>query len=181
MGQFDDAVKESVPGGDLVKPLMIAAGALLLKHFFSSKKEEPAPVAPAPGGQIPGAQAPAQGGGLFGSLADAFNSAGGAATAGGLGGLLANAASSGALSNGLNSLVETFRKAGQGPVIDSWVGPGENAPIAPTQINQTFGNETIAEIAAKAGLTPEQMSQLLAQALPNLINKLTPEGRIPQA
>ena len=178
MGQFDDAVKESVPGGDLVKPLMIAAGALLFKHFFSSKKEEPAPVVPAPTQR---GQAPTQGGGLFGGLADAFNSPGGAATAGGLGGLLANAASSGALSNGLNSLVETFRKAGQGPVIDSWVGPGENAPIAPTQINQTFGNETIAEIAAKAGLTPEQMSQLLAQALPNLINKLTPEGKIPQA
>jgi uncharacterized protein YidB (DUF937 family) len=176
MGQFDDAVKESVPGGDLVKPLMIAAGALLLKHFFSGKKEEPAPVLPAPG-----EQAPAQGGGLLGGLGDIFGSAGGAATAGGLGGLLANAASSGALSNGLNSLVETFRKAGQGPVIDTWVGKGENAPIAPTQINQTLGNDTIAEIAAKAGLTPEQMSQLLAQALPNLINKLTPEGKIPQA
>ncbi len=174
MVQFDDAVKESVPGGDLVKPLMIAAGALLLKHFFSGKKEEPAPTAPAPGAQ-------AQGGGLFGSLADAFNSPGGAATVGGLGGLLANAASSGALTGGLNSLVEKFRNAGNGPVIDSWVGHGENAPIAPAQINQTLGQDTIAEIAAKAGITPEQMSQLLAQALPNLINKLTPDGKIPQA
>ena len=53
------------------------------------------------------------------------------------------------------------------------------SPISPDQINKVLGQGKIAEIAAQAGISPEQMSQLLAQALPTLVDKLTPGGRLP--
>ena len=62
----------------------------------------------------------------------------------------------------------------------SWVGTGQNHPITAEQINAAIGHGKIAEIAQAAGISPEEMSQLLAQALPNLIDKLTPGGHIKQ-
>jgi uncharacterized protein YidB (DUF937 family) len=67
MGFFDDALKSAVPGGDLATPIAIAAGALILGHFFGGSGASPAPAAPATA--APAAPAP-QGGGLLGGLAD---------------------------------------------------------------------------------------------------------------
>ncbi|MGO9391277.1 YidB family protein [Rhodoblastus sp.] len=175
MGQFDDAVKESVPGNDFVKPLMIAAGALILGHIFGGKKED---AAPAP--QLPpeGAQQ-ASGGGLGGLLGNIASSLGGLANSQ-LGGALGGAAAGTAVSGGLDSLLNQFRQAGHGQAAESWVGTGQNQPISAEQINSVIGQGKIAEIAQQAGISPEQMSQLLAQALPNLIDKLTPGGKIQQ-
>ncbi len=176
MGQFDDAVKESVPGNDFIKPLMIAAGALILGHIFGGKKDD---AAPAP--QLP-PQEPQQasgGGGLGGLLGNLASSIGGLANSQ-LGGALGGAAAGTAVSGGLDSLLNQFRQAGHGQAADSWVGAGQNAPISAEQINSVIGHGKIAEIAQQAGISPEQMSQLLAQALPNLIDKLTPGGKIQQ-
>ena len=78
------------------------------------------------------------------------------------------------------NLLKQFRNAGQGPAAESWVGTGQNHPVTAEQINAAIGHGKIAEIAQAAGISPEQMSQLLAQALPNLIDKLTPGGHIKQ-
>ncbi len=201
MGFFDDAVNESVPGGDLAKPLMIAAGALILGHLFGGKHEAAAPP-PAPGqraaGQGPDRAAEAASGGflggglgnLAGSLGGALGGAGGGM--GGVGGMLGNLASSpigGALAGagaatvvggGLNSLLQKFRDAGHGGAAESWVGQGANQPLSADQVNQAIGQDKIAEIAQQAGISPDQMSQLLAQALPKLVDKLTPGGQLPQ-
>jgi len=177
MGEFDDAVKESVPGNDFVKPLMIAAGALILGHIFGGKKEDaaPAPQLPPEGAQ----QAAGGGGGLGGLFGNLASSLGGLANSP-IGGALGGAAAGTAVSGGLDSLLNQFRQAGHGQAADSWVGTGQNAQISAEQINSVIGHGKIADIAQQAGISPEQMSQLLAQALPNLIDKLTPGGKIQQ-
>ncbi len=193
MGFFEDAVNDSVPGGNLAKPLMIAAGALILGHMFGGKHED-APAADA--------AAPASGGGLLGGLTSALGGAlGGAASGAGqagggflggvgnalsgvanspIGGALAGAAAGTAVSGGLGSLLDQFRSAGHGAAVDSWTGGGDNHPLSADQINAVLGQGKIAELAQQAGIDPTQMSQLLAQALPGLIDKLTPGGQPPQ-
>jgi uncharacterized protein YidB (DUF937 family) len=190
MGFFDDAVHESVPGGDLAKPLMIAAGALILGHIFGGKHEAPAP-APDQGADPAAPQSSGGGflGGALGNLAGSLGSSGiGGALGGALGGLasspiggaLAGAAAGTAVSGGLGSLLNQFRNAGHGAAADSWVSDGANHPISADQINQVIGQGKIADLAQQAGVSPEQMSNLLAQALPTLISKLTPGGQLPQ-
>lgn len=169
MSQLDDAVNEAVPGGNFVKPLMIAVGALILGKMFSGKSADPDP-APPPAPQ----QASTGGGGLFGQLGSLLT---GAAA----GGAAGSALSGGAVSGGLGSLLEQFRNSGLGQQADSWVGTGQNLPISPDQINAVIGHGKLAEIAQQAGLDPAQLSQLLAQALPTVIDKLTPGGQIPKA
>ncbi|MBB4198883.1 uncharacterized protein YidB (DUF937 family) [Rhodoblastus sphagnicola] len=189
MSELENAVKEAVPDNNYIKPLMIAAGALLLGHLFGGKKEE-APVPSAPvepqqgggflGGALGGGQAQGgqqgggflSGGGLGGMLSGLANSQ--------LGGLLAGAAAGTAVSGGLDALLNQFRGAGHSDTVNSWVGNGANAQISPDQINNALGQGKIADIARQAGVSPEQMSQLLAQALPTLIDKLTPGGRPPR-
>jgi uncharacterized protein YidB (DUF937 family) len=94
--------------------------------------------------------------------------------------VIAGAAAGTAVSGGLDMLLNQFRGAGHQEQVNSWVGTGQNQPISPDQINSVLGQGKIAEIAAQAGISPEQMSQLLAQALPTLVDKLTPGGRLPQ-
>ena len=176
MGLLDDAVSEAnnaVPGGDFTKPLMIAAGALLLGHLFGGHS---APAAPAPAPQAP-PQPQASGGGLLGELGGMLGSVANSP----LGGALAGAAAGTAVSGGLGSLVNQFRNAGLAQQAESWVGTGQNMTVTADQINSVIGQGKIAEIAQQAGIDPAQMSQLLAQALPHLIDKLTPGGQIPNA
>jgi uncharacterized protein YidB (DUF937 family) len=161
MSSLDDAVNEAVPGGNFAKPLLIAVGALILGRMFGGSKEEPPAQVPqsAPQQQASG------GGGLLGQL----------------GGLLAGAAGGAAVSGGLGSLLEQFKNSGLGQQADSWVGTGQNHPITPEQINAAIGHGKLAEIAQQAGLDPAQLSQLLAQALPTIVDKLTPGGQLPKA
>jgi uncharacterized protein YidB (DUF937 family) len=170
MGSLDDAVNEAVPGGNFAKPLLIAVGALILGRMFGGSKDE----APAP---APEPQQQASGGGLLGQLGGLLSGLTGGAAAGAAGGALAGSAVSG----GLGSLLEQFKNAGLGQQADSWVGTGQNQPISADQINAVIGHGKLAEIAQQAGLDPAQLSQLLAQALPTIVDKLTPGGQLPKA
>jgi uncharacterized protein YidB (DUF937 family) len=161
MSSLDDAVNEAVPGGNFAKPLLIAVGALILGRMFGGSKDE----APAPTPQPEPQQQASGGGGLLGQL----------------GGLLAGAAGGAAVSGGLGSLLEQFRNSGLGQQADSWVGTGQNHQVTPEQINAVIGHGKLAEIAQQAGLDPAQLSQLLAQALPTIVDKLTPGGQLPKA
>ena len=62
----------------------------------------------------------------------------------------------------------------------SWVGTGQNLPISAEQIQHVLGSEQVKELAAKAGISPEAASSHLAQLLPMLVDKLTPNGQVPQ-
>ena len=82
---------------------------------------------------------------------------------------------------GLAGLVEQFRAKGLGAIIQSWVGTGPNQPITPQQIQQVLGMEKISQIATRVGLDPVTVSQQLATILPQVINHLTPGGKLPEA
>ena len=91
-----------------------------------------------------------------------------------------SSAPDGGLIGGLGDLVSKFQKAGQGQTIDSWIGKGPNQPIQPAQINSTLGQQTISDLARQAGISEQDLVNALQQALPNVIDKLTPHGRLPQ-
>jgi uncharacterized protein YidB (DUF937 family) len=80
---------------------------------------------------------------------------------------------------GLSGLVQQFHDKGLGSLVSSWVGTGQNLPISGEQIQHVLGSEQVKELAAKAGISPETASSHLAQLLPQLVDKLTPNGQIP--
>jgi uncharacterized protein YidB (DUF937 family) len=80
---------------------------------------------------------------------------------------------------GVQGIVAQLEKQGLGPTVQSWVGTGANQPISPDQVHQAFGDGTLAQLAAKMGMNPQELAQKLSQVLPTAIDKLTPEGRIP--
>jgi len=91
-----------------------------------------------------------------------------------LGGLLAQ-------SGGLQGLASKFAQSGQGNAFQSWVGMGDNQPISSDQIQQVFGSDQVKAIAARMGVDPTQASSFLAEYLPKIVDKLTPEGKVDPA
>jgi uncharacterized protein YidB (DUF937 family) len=79
---------------------------------------------------------------------------------------------------GLNGILDKFKQGGLGDVAASWVGKGENMSISADQISSVLGNSQIAEMAAKFGITPEVLSSQIAQHLPSVVDKLTPNGEV---
>jgi uncharacterized protein YidB (DUF937 family) len=77
---------------------------------------------------------------------------------------------------GLNGLMQKFKAAGLGEVFESWMGTGDNVLISADQITSVFGAPQIAEMAAKVGLSPDVLSGKLADALPHVVNEMTPDG-----
>lgn len=96
--------------------------------------------------------------------------------AGALGGMLASNGPSG----GLGGLVEKFSQAGLGSVIGSWIGQGDNAPISENQLHNALGNDVVSGIASKLGINVTTLLPMLVTMLPALIDKLTPDGKVPQ-
>ena len=81
---------------------------------------------------------------------------------------------------GLNGLLDKFKASGLGDQAASWVGKGENAAVSGDQIHNALGGDFISQIASKLGVDPSHASGGLAQLLPTLIDKLTPDGAVPQ-
>ena len=91
-----------------------------------------------------------------------------------LGGLLTQ-------SGGLQGLASKFAQTGQGNAFQSWVGMGDNQPISSDQIQQALGSDQVKAIAARMGVDPTQASNFLAEYLPKIVDKLTPEGKVDPA
>jgi uncharacterized protein YidB (DUF937 family) len=89
------------------------------------------------------------------------------------------AASNGGLAGGLGGLLDKLQSAGHGETVKSWLGPGQNQPIQPGQLQSALGQKTVSEAAQQAGMTDQDFLSQLAQALPQFVDKLTPNGRIP--
>jgi uncharacterized protein YidB (DUF937 family) len=83
-------------------------------------------------------------------------------------------------SGGLNGLLQSFQDKGLGETVSSWIGTGENLPISPDQVQRVLGSETIQNLASKFGISSEVVSSLLAQQLPTAVDKLTPDGTLPE-
>lgn len=81
---------------------------------------------------------------------------------------------------GLPGLVDKFQNGGFGDLISSWVSTGQNLPVSGDQLRSVLGDDKIRGIAEKLGLSGEDASNSLAELLPQVIDKLTPEGKIPE-
>ncbi len=80
---------------------------------------------------------------------------------------------------GLGGLLEQLTKGGLGEQAASWVSTGENMPVSGEQISGALGQDQIADIARQLGMSNGDVSGGLAQILPDVINKVTPNGQVP--
>ncbi len=98
-----------------------------------------------------------------------------------LGGLLAGGSAGGALSGGLGDLMRQFEQAGQGGVAKSWVGTGANEAIGVEDLAKAIGPDRLGVLSAQSGLSRDDLLAGLSQHLPEFVNQLTPDGRLPTA
>jgi uncharacterized protein YidB (DUF937 family) len=85
----------------------------------------------------------------------------------------------GGLLGGLGGLLDKLQKGGLADVVNSWVGHGQNQPVTPGQLGPALGPDIIKTLAQRSGLSEEELIRQLSQALPGLVDKLTPNGRLP--
>ena len=81
---------------------------------------------------------------------------------------------------GLPGLVQTFHDKGLGGIVNSWISTGQNLPISAEQIEGVLGSDQVKQIAAQVGVSPDVASSKLAELLPTMIDKLTPDGKLPE-
>ncbi len=79
---------------------------------------------------------------------------------------------------GLENVLGKFRQAGMGAQADSWVSSGQNMNISPDQLQQVFGSGALNDIASQLGMSQNQAGSAVSQVLPELINQLTPQGKL---
>ena len=80
---------------------------------------------------------------------------------------------------GLGALLDQLQRAGFGAEADSWVGTGQNRALPPDAMDRVFGRDGIAEIARRAGVSEQDASRGLAALMPEVVDRVTPEGRVP--
>ena len=120
------------------------------------------------GGKPAGAPAGTTSGGNLGDL-----------LSGGLGGLLGGAAAGSVLSGGLGNLIKGFQESGHGHAAESWVGTGPNKEIAPNDLADALGSDTLKTLSQRTGMGQNELLEALRHQLPGFVDQLTPHGRIP--
>ena len=161
----------SAQSGGGMSPMTMAILALLaykaVKHISGGSASTAAPTpAPAPGG-VGGSLS----GGSLGGLGDILK--------GGLGGVLAGGAAGSVISGGLGDLLKQLQQNGHGETANSWVSPGPNKQIAPGDLANALGADQINSLMSQSGLSREDLLNGLSQHLPEVVNHLTPDGRLP--
>jgi uncharacterized protein YidB (DUF937 family) len=166
-------------GKEGMSPMTMAILALLawkaVKHFGGSQPGA-TPSAPSAPPKLPGNVTASLPGGLGGALGGGGL---GDLMKGGLGGLLAGGAAGSILSGGLGDLLKQFQEKGQGDAANSWVSNEPNKQIAPGDLASALGADQINSLAAQSGLSSDELLKGLSQYLPDVINHLTPDGRLP--
>jgi uncharacterized protein YidB (DUF937 family) len=157
-------------GGGMSPMTMAILGLLAwkaVKHLTGNQAgARPAP-APSPGNTAASAMEEGSGGGL------------GDVLKGGLGGLLAGGAAGSVISGGLGDLLKQLQQGGQGETANSWVGNGPNKQIAPRDLASALGADQINSLMSHSGLSRDELLSGLSQHLPDVVNHLTPDGRLP--
>ena len=156
-----------------MSPMTMAILALLAwkaaKHFGGSQPGAAPTQAPP---KLPGnVTASLPGGTSGGGLSDLLK--------GGLGGLLAGGAAGSVLSGGLGDLLNQFQQKGHGDTASSWVSNGPNKQIAPGDLASALGADQIESLSAQSGLSRDELLSGLSKYLPDVVNHLTPDGRVP--
>jgi uncharacterized protein YidB (DUF937 family) len=83
------------------------------------------------------------------------------------------------ITGGLGELVDQFTKSGAGKTAESWIGKGPNEPISESQMEKTLGPDLIDSLVKQTGLSREELLSRLSKTLPEAVDKLTPDGRVP--
>jgi uncharacterized protein YidB (DUF937 family) len=157
-------------GGGMSPMTMAILGLLAwkaVKHFTGNQ-------ANATAGSTPPSDNPAAGGtsgGTGGGLGDLLK--------GGLGGLLAGGAAGSVLSGGLGDLLKQFQQQGHGEAANSWVSNGANKQISPDDLGRALGADQLNALSAQSGLSRDELLEGLSRHLPDVVNHLTPDGRLP--
>jgi uncharacterized protein YidB (DUF937 family) len=94
---------------------------------------------------------------------------------------LSSSGGSNAGSGGLGSVLGALQSGGLGDVVSSWVGTGANKSISPDQLQKALGSERVQQFAKQAGVSGKEASSALAAMLPGLVDKLSPDGKMPDA
>ena len=81
---------------------------------------------------------------------------------------------------GLDKLIGQFASKGLGDVIGSWVSTGKNLPVSGDQLQSVLGKDTINNLASKLGMDKGALTSQLTNLLPNVVDKLTPDGKVPE-
>jgi len=157
----------SAQSGGGMSPMTMAILGLLawkaMKHFSGGQPGAAATPSPSPGtvnAGMPG-----------GGIGDILK--------GGLGGLFAGGAAGSVISGGLGDLLKQLQQNGHGETANSWVGPGANKPISSGDLANALGADKINALSAQSGLSRDDLLAGLSQYLPDVVNHLTPDGRLP--
>ena len=157
----------SAQSGGGMSPMTMAILGLLawkaIKHFSGGQPNAAPQPAPSPAGGT--------GGGMGGGLGDVLK--------GPLGGLLAGGAAGSVISGGLGDLLKQLQQGGHGETANSWVGAGANKAIAPGDLANALGADQIDQLSSQSGLSKNELLDGLSQYLPQVIDHLTPDGRLP--
>lgn len=82
---------------------------------------------------------------------------------------------------GIEAVLGRLQQQGHAREADSWVGPGENMPISADVLSQIFGREELGRAAERMGMAPDEAAGGLASIFPELVNEITPQGRVEPA
>ena len=148
---FGSDQNPAVPGGSISKPLIIALLALLAARAFGGKSgDDTAKPTSAPAPRIPQPQSQPN------ALPDP-----------------------GSILDGLGGLIKQFQQKGLGDAVDSWINTGANKDVSSGQVSNALPSDMVDELAKRTGLSRDQVIGELARMLPNAVDKLTPNGRLP--
>jgi uncharacterized protein YidB (DUF937 family) len=118
--------------------------------------------------------------GLLDSVVGALGQGGGAGGQGDLMGVVASLLDSNGPGGGLAGLVARFQQGGLGDVVQSWIATGPNLPVSADQLGQVLGKDTLSSLAGQLGLPQGDLAQQLSSLLPQVVDRLTPDGQLPQ-
>lgn len=82
---------------------------------------------------------------------------------------------------GLGGLLNSFQQKGMGDIVQSWISTGQNKPISAEQVSEALGPEQVSAVANEAGISHEEAKSSLASLLPQVVDRLTPNGQLPQS
>jgi uncharacterized protein YidB (DUF937 family) len=187
------------PGGGMSPTMMALLGLLAYKALKGRSGQAAPPGGTSQSGRLPPGSTKSAGspggalgdilGGLFGGTpgrapgsATAGGQRGGSLSdlfPGGLGGLLGGAAAGTVLSGGLGNIIKELQDSGHGQVARSWVGTGPNEEIAPKDLANALGGDTLDTLSRQSGLSVDDLLAGFSQHLPDLVDQLTPKGRLP--
>lgn len=170
MGLLGQIFGETQAGsGSSTSPVTLALLALLAYRTYEGKGRlaEMLGRGQQPPGNAPAAQQPAGTGGL------------GALLSGGLSSVLSGGAAGGLFSGGLAGLLKQFQQNGQSDVANSWISNGPNKSVSPAELEQALGPDIVQTLSDHTGKSREDLLSELSSVLPEVVNKLTPDGRLP--